>query len=117
MTKEEINKEDKERINAAIDLLVEKGCDLTNVLKEGGLLKQLTKRLVEKALESEMTNHLGYNKYDRTNTENSRNGLSQKNLITDNGVITIDVPRDRESSFEPAIIPKPQRRIDGLDLY
>ncbi len=97
---------DKEAISEAIDLLVNKGVDLSTVLSEGGLLKQLTKRLVERALESEMDEHLGYNKYDRTDSANSRNGVSQKNLITDNGIITIDVPRDREAEFEPVIIPK-----------
>lgn len=108
------NKE-KEAISEAIDLLVKKGVDLSSVLSEGGLLKTLTKRLVERALESEMEEHLGYNKYDRTDSANSRNGVSQKNLITDNGVITIDVPRDREAEFEPVIVPKRQIRVDGLD--
>lgn len=99
----------------AVDLLVSKGVDLSTVLAEGGLLKQLTKRLVEKALESEMDSHLGYAKYDRVDSDNARNGASSKNLVTDNGLITIDVPRDREAKFEPALIPKRQTRIDGLD--
>ena len=102
-------------ISEAIDLLTSKGVDLSNMLASGGLLKQLTKRLVEKALESEMDNHLGYTKYDRTDSDNARNGASSKNLITDNGLITIDVPRDRDAKFEPALIPKRQTRIDGLD--
>jgi transposase-like protein len=99
----------------AVDLLVGKGVDLSTVLAEGGLLKQLTKRLVEKALESEMDSHLGYSKYDRVDVDNARNGASTKNLVTDNGLITIDVPRDREAKFEPALIPKRQTRIDGLN--
>jgi len=102
-------------ISEAIDLLTSKGVDLSTMLSEGGLLKQLTKRLVEKALESEMDDHLGYTKYTRTDTDNARNGVSSKNLITDNGLITIDVPRDRDAKFEPALIPKRQTRIDGLD--
>ena len=106
---------DKEAISEAIDLLVHKGVDLSTVLSEGGLLKQLTKRLVERALESEMDEYLGYNKYDRTDSANARNGVSQKNLITDNGPIIIDVPRDRQAEFEPALIPKRQVRVDGLD--
>jgi len=65
-------------------LLVNKGVDLSTVLSEGGLLKLLTKRFVERALESEMSEHFGYNKYDRTDAVNSRNGVSQKNLILDN---------------------------------
>ena len=99
----------------AVDLLVSKGVDLSTVLAEGGLLKQLTKRLVEKALESEMDSHLGYARYDRADVDNARNGASSKNLVTDNGLITIDVPRDREAKFEPALIPKRQTRVDGLD--
>lgn len=113
MTKNNTSKKDKDSISAAIDLLVDNGLDLSNALSEGGLLKQLTKRLVEKALKAEMAEH--HTKYDRTDSENSRNGLSQKNLVTDNGVITVDVPRDRESTVEPAIIPKRQTRINGLD--
>ena len=93
-------------ISEAIDLLTSKGVDLSNILASGGLLKQLTKRLVEKALESEMDNHLGYTKYDRTDSDNARNGASSKNLITDNGLIAIDVPRDRDAKFEPALIPQ-----------
>lgn len=116
MTKNTINNKNNEAISAAIDLLVSKDIDLSNVLSEGGLLKQLTKRLVEKALQSEMNNHLGYDRYDRaTTSNNTRNGISQKNLITDNGLITIDVPRDRDAEFEPLIIPKRQTRIEGLD--
>lgn len=102
-------------ISEAIDLLIGKGVDLSTMLNSGGLLKQLTKRLVEKALESEMNDHLGYIKYDRTDSDNARNGASSKNLVTDNGLITIDVPRDRDAKFEPALIPKRQTRIDGLD--
>ncbi len=115
MSKNTINNKNNEAISEAIDLLVSKGIDLPNILNEGGLLKQLTKRLVEKALESEMDDHLGYNRYDRTESDNSRNGASSKNLITDNGLITIDTPRDRKGEFEPIIIPKRQTRIDGLD--
>jgi putative transposase len=104
-----------EAITEAIDLLIGKGIDLSNALSEGGIVKQLTKRLVEKALESEMNNHLGYNRYDRTECDNARNGSSSKNILTDKGHITIDIPRDRKAEFEPAIIPKRQTRIDGLD--
>ncbi|WP_342272579.1 transposase [Candidatus Tisiphia endosymbiont of Parasteatoda lunata] len=84
-------------------------------VKEDGLLKQLTKRLVEKALQSEMNNHLGYDKYCHTDSDNVRNGRNVKNLVTNNGVVEIEVPRDRSSTFEPALIPKRQRRIEGFD--
>lgn len=108
-------KENQKAIRGAIDILVSEGVDLRNALKEGGLLKQLSKGLIERILQSEMEEHLGYGKYDRNELDNARNGASQKNLITDNGVITIDVPRDRNSEFEPAIVPKRKTRIDGLD--
>jgi len=62
-----------------------------------------------------MDDHLGYTKYTRADSDNARNGASSKNLIIDNGLITIDVPRDRDAKFEPALIPKRQTRIDGLD--
>ena len=107
--------QEKDAITKAIDVLIEEGADVSKLFEEGGLLKQLTKRLVEKALHSEMDNHLGYNKYDRSDSDNSRNGISQKSLITDNGVIRVDIPRDREASFEPALIAKRQTRINGLD--
>ena len=82
---------------------------------QGGLLKQLSKRLVEKALQSEMDTHLGYSKYDCNHSENTRNGLSSKQVLTDKGVIQVEVPRDRSSSFKPILLPKRQTRIPGLD--
>lgn len=103
-------------VTEAIELLVEKGVNLSEALKEGGILQQLTKRLVERALQAEMEEHLGYAKYERVSSvENARNGVSQKSIITNNGVVTVDIPRDRESSFEPVLIGKRQTRIDGLD--
>lgn len=84
---------------------------------ESGLLKQLTKRIVEKAMNTEMKDHLGYeiNNPDGNNTGNSRNGTSQKTVLTDIGDIDIAVPRDRNSEYEPQIIKKHQRRFDGFD--
>ena len=102
-------------ISRAIDVLIQEGVDLSTLFDQGGLLKQLSKRLVEKALQTEMDSHLGYSKYDRTDSENARNGLSSKQVITDNGVIQVEVPRDRSSSFEPVLLPKRQTRIPGLD--
>jgi len=82
-----------------------------------GLLKQLTKSLVERALEGELTDHLGYEKHSPVgkSTSNSRNGTSQKTLRGDRGEIPIDIPRDREGSFDPKIIKKHQTRFDGFD--
>jgi hypothetical protein len=78
-----------------------KGLQLTG---EGGLLQQLTKTVLESALEGEITDHLGYDKHDPAgkNGGNSRNGTRSKTVLTDIGPVEIDVPCDREGSFEPA---------------
>ena len=82
-----------------------------------GLLKQLTKALIERAMEAEMTEELGYEKHDQGKkpTENRRNGKSSKTLRSDQGPLDIEVPRDREGEFEPAIVPKYQREFKGFD--
>jgi transposase-like protein len=103
------------KINAAVDLLIKGDVDLSNALGEDGLIKQLSKRILELALQAEMDDHLGYNRYDRSDLQNARNGAFQKTLITNNGVIELDVPRDRNGAFEPAIVKKKQNRIAGLD--
>ncbi|MET7564469.1 transposase, partial [Streptomyces sp. NPDC005479] len=84
---------------------------------EGGLLQQLTKRLLESALEGEITDHLGYDKHDPVgkNGGNSRNGTRTKTVLTDVGPVEITVPRDREGSFEPKIVKKRQKRLSGVD--
>ncbi|WP_425383086.1 IS256 family transposase [Spiroplasma endosymbiont of Melieria omissa] len=111
--KQSINNNDP--ISKAVDLLLENTEDLTTVFKEGGLYKELTKRLVEKMLNSEMQNYLGYEKNQHSNSENARNGISSKKLITQQGKIEINVPRDRNSDFTPVIVAKRQRRFDGFD--
>lgn len=82
-----------------------------------GLLKQLTKALVERAMDAEMTMHLGYEKSDQAekNTTNRRNGKTRKTLRSDQGPLEIEVPRDREGEFEPEIVPKHQRDFKGFD--
>lgn len=83
-----------------------------------GLLKQLTKTVVEVSLEEEMTDHLGYAKHDTAGREsgNSRNGTRTKTVITDNaGPVSIEVPRDRNGTFSPQIVAKHQRRLTGVD--
>ena len=84
---------------------------------EGGLLAALTKRLVESALEGELTDHLGYVKHDADGRDggNSRNGRRSKTVLTEVGPVEIDVPRDRDGSFEPKIVPKRTRRLSGMD--
>ena len=82
-----------------------------------GLLKQLTTALVERAMEAEMSEHLGYEKGDPygRNGGNSRNGKSKKTLKTERGEVEIEVPRDREGTFEPRLVKKRQTRFDGFD--
>src|SRR4029079_9262259 len=83
----------------------------------GGLLTGLTKSVLETALEAEMSEHLGYDKHDPMgrNAANSRNGTRPKTVFTEIGPVEIEVPRDRDGSFEPAIVRKRQRRLDGVD--
>src|SRR5690348_12651690 len=82
-----------------------------------GLLKQLTGALVERALQAEMAGHLGYEPHAASGrgTGNSRNGTSPKTLTTEQGDVTVDVPRDRNGTFEPQLVKKHQRRFDGFD--
>ena len=91
----------------AMDIIIKSGADMSSMFKEDGILKQLTKNLVERALKAELDDHLGYDKYARqSEQENSRNGTSNKNLITDNGVVELDIPRDRQGEFAPILLPK-----------
>jgi putative transposase len=92
----------------------EGGLQLTG---EGGLLAQLTKRLVESALEGEITDHLGYDRHDAAGRDggNSRNGHRTKTVLTEVGPVEIDVPRDRDATFEPKIVAKRKRRLSGVD--
>src|ERR671915_603252 len=88
-----------------------------DLLGQDGLLQQLTKALVERALGGELTYHLGYDKHSPkgNNSGNSRNGSTAKTLRGKRGQVQIDVPRDRDSSFEPQLVKKGQTRFDGLD--
>ena len=81
----------------------------------GGLLGGLTKTVLATALEAEMTEHLGYEKHAVTTSENARNGTRSKTVLTEIGPVEIEVPRDRDGSFEPKIVRKRQRRLDGID--
>jgi putative transposase len=87
------------------------------ILGDNGLLKQLTKAVLERAMQAELTEHLGYEKHDAAgdNSGNSRNGKSRKTLKGEFGNLPIEVPRDRDSSFDPKIVPKGQTRFDGFD--
>ncbi len=87
------------------------------LLGRGGVLQQLTKRFLEAALEAEMDEHLGYDKHDAAgrNGGNSRNGRRAKTLLTEVGPVDITVPRDRDGTFAPVIVPKRSRRLGGVE--
>lgn len=88
--------------------------DLTG---DDGLFRQLKKALMERALEGELTHHLGYSKGDPAGRRsgNSRNGHSKKTVLGDDGKIDLAIPRDRSGTFEPKLVPKGERRLDGFD--
>lgn len=82
-----------------------------------GLLNQLTKNVLETALDAEMTEHLGYDKHEAAGrgSGNSRNGTRSKTVLTEIGPVEIEVPRDTDASFDPQIVKKRQRRLSGID--
>ena len=88
-----------------------------DIIGENGLLKQLTKALLERALNAELTEHVGYEKHDPAgyNSGNSRNGSTKKTLKGEFGEMELETPRDRNGSFEPRIVSKGQTRFDGFD--
>jgi len=103
--------------NELIDKLLKDYKKPEDLVGENGLLKELTKRLLERAMSAEMTEHVGYEKHDATgdNTGNSRNGTSAKTIKGTFGTMPIEVPRDRNGTFEPQIIEKHQTRFTGFD--
>lgn len=105
---------DKQLIARLVDRACSDGLRLTG---EGGLLQQLTKRVLESALGGEITDHVGYDKHDAAgrNSGNSRNGTRSKTVLTDVGPVEVKVPRDTAGTFEPQIIEKRQRRLTGVD--
>jgi putative transposase len=106
---------DQQRL--AQELVEQARAEGVELLGQGGLLTRLTKSVLETALESEMTEHLGYDKHNvmGRNGGNSRNGTRTKTVFTEIGPVDIEVPRDRDGSFTPAIVRKRQRRLDGVD--
>ena len=105
---------DEQLIRQLADRARAEGLQLTG---EGGLLSQLTKTVVESALEGELDDHLGHAKHDPAgrNGENSRNGRRGKTVLTEVGPVEIEVPRDRDGSFEPKLVGKHQRRLTGIE--
>ena len=102
---------------ALLDELLKNYTNPQDILGEHGLLKHLTKRLVERALDAELTAHLGYAPHVRRGSPegNARNGTGQKTGQTVTGPLDLVVPRDRHSSFEPQLVQKRQRRLEGVD--
>jgi transposase-like protein len=101
----------------ADDLLGKAQAEGVELLGPDGLLSQLTKAVLERALTEEMTGHLGYEKHDPAGrgSGNSRNGTSPKTVLTDIGAVDLAVPRDRNGTFEPQVVRKGQSRLEGFN--
>lgn len=105
------------KTDALLDDLLQDCQSPEDILGEHGLLKGLTKRLVERALQAELTHHLRYAPHGRPQAKagNVRNGISAKTIETDQGPVELTVPRDRAGTFEPTVVKKRQRRLEGFD--
>ena len=101
----------------ANQLLAQAKADGVELVGPNGLLNQLTATVLETALEAEMDEHLGYEKYQVEGRDggNSRNGRRAKTVLTEIGPVTIQVPRDTDATFDPQIVKKRQRRLTGID--
>ena len=108
---------DRRISDEVIDELLAGASTEEEIAGPGGLLAQLTKRLVERAMEVELTDHVGYEPHQEPpgGAGNTRNGTTPKTLITEHGEVGIDAPRDRDGSFQPRIVKKRQRRFQGFD--
>jgi putative transposase len=114
----ELPPEVRERLSdELIDELLAGARTEEEIVGPGGLLADLTRRLVERAMSAELTEHLGYEPHQEPpgGTGNTRDGTSPKTLATEHGPVRIKAPRDRDSSFEPQIVRKGQRRFQGFD--
>ncbi len=109
--------DDDERRRFAQQLVDRSRTEGVDLIGPGGLLTGLTKTVLETALEEEISEHLGYDKHEVAgrNGDNSRNGTRSKTVLTEIGPVEIDVPRDRDGTFDPRIVKKRQRRLDGVD--
>ena len=109
-------KKKRDKLDEVLDSLTE-NATAEEILKDGSILKELQKRFIERALEAELTDHLGYPKDspDGKNTGNNRNGKTRKTVIGPEGELEIETPRDRDGSFEPQLIRKRQVRLVGFD--
>jgi len=106
-------KKEKDIIDQLLDNIDFRGLTQDEVVGQDGLIKQLTGKILQRALEAEMTEHLGYEKNSNAgdNSGNSRNGHTDKTVLLENQSATIEVPRDRNGTFEPVIVPKHEKRV------
>jgi transposase-like protein len=104
---------EKDQWDLVLDQIDFKGLTQEEVLGQGGLLKQLTGKVLQRAMEAEMAEHLGYEKHssEGDNSGDSRNGHSEKKVLTENQEVAVQIPRDRNGTFEPQIIGKYQKRV------
>ena len=102
----------KELVEQLLAQVKERGVSLVGL---GGLLSQLTKNVLEAGLNAELAEHLGHEHGGTPMTANMRNGTRTKMVLTEIGPVEIEVPRDRDGSFEPVIVLKRKRRLDGID--
>jgi putative transposase len=114
-----MKREKKKQIfsDEVLDELISKGGSPSHLLSSGGLLHQLKGALMERILRAEMDDHLGYDKHEKYQSEtgNNRNGTSKKTVTTESGAVRIEIPRDRDGTFEPHVVPKNVRRLEGFD--
>ncbi len=110
-------KKSKDELDKLLDTIDFRNLSKEEITGPDGLLKELSKRMLERAMNAEMHDHLGYGKHQKTSEPktNSRNGTSKKTVFSDIGDIHLNIPRDRNGDFEPQIIPKHQRRFEGFD--
>jgi transposase-like protein len=115
-------KKETNRVDEMLDELLADCQTPEDILGESGLLKQLSKRLIERALTGELNHHLKHNQEteldeavsERPPPSNSRNGYSKKTIQSNHGEMDLAIPRDRKGEFEPVLVPKHQRRLAGL---
>jgi putative transposase len=108
-------KKEPNRVDEILDELLEDCHSPEDILGESGLMKQIKKRLVERVLAGELSGHLKSEATAEPSVANSRNGSSKKTIQSEDGELELSIPRDRNGSFEPILVPKHQRRLAGLD--
>jgi putative transposase len=107
----------KTKIKSKADELLADCKTPEDILGKHGLIDQLRKRAIERALSGELTTHLGYEPHERAEErrDNTRNGTSSKSVLTQDGTMELSIPRDRLGTFEPQLVPKGERRLKRMD--